>query len=119
MTQHDPKTPVPGDRSVWLPAVIAALALTLALVLGLTVEAGGGLTQGEVPATAAVMHGPVRGGSPVYPEQDLPLRFNHGQHAALKIGCERCHTKIRSSTQVADFNFPTGATCDGRDRKSG
>jgi len=108
-----PEGQVPKDRSAWFPALLVAAALLLALALGLTVEAGGGLTQGEIPATAAVMHGPVRGGSPVYPEQDLPLRFNHGQHLALKIDCVRCHTKIGASTQAADFNFPTGATCDG------
>ena len=103
---------------VWWPSALAAIALLLALVLGLVsaarhVEAGGGLTQGELPATAAVMHGPMRGGSPVYPEQELPLRFNHGQHLAQGIDCVRCHTKVRNSTSTADFNFPTGATCDG------
>jgi hypothetical protein len=92
---------------------LALLALVLAFAVGLAATAGGGLTQGERPATAAVMHGPVRGGSPVYPEQELPLRFSHAQHLALKIDCVRCHTKIHASTQTADFNFPTGATCDG------
>jgi hypothetical protein len=92
---------------------LVLIALLLAFALGMIATAGGGLTQAERPATTPVMHGPMRGGSPVYPEQDLPLRFNHGQHLALKIDCKRCHTKIDSSTQVADFNFPTGATCDG------
>ena len=94
----------------------AGLALVAAFALGLMtrpVVAGGGLSQGEVPTTTPVLLGPARGGSPVYPEQDIPLRFNHGQHLALKIDCVRCHTKIRGSTQTADFNFPTGASCDG------
>jgi hypothetical protein len=101
---------VPKDRS-WRTGATAA-ALLGAFALGLAASAGGGLTRGEIPSTAAVMHGPVRGGSPVYPEQDLPLRFNHGQHLALKMACTQCHTKIRESTSSADFNFPTGATCD-------
>ena len=95
----------------------AGLTLVAAFALGLltrpVVADGGGLGQGEVPTTTPVLLGPARGGSPVYPEQDIPLRFNHGQHLALKIDCVRCHTKIRGSTQTADFNFPTGASCDG------
>ncbi len=95
----------------WLGLAVAG-ALLAAFAAGVVVQADGELTQGEVPATAAVMHGPKRGGSPVYPAQDLPLRFNHGQHLALGLDCTRCHTKIRSSTSAADFNFPTGAACD-------
>ncbi len=102
---------IAGVTSAAIGASLCA-ALAGGLMLGRQVEAGGGVTQGELPATAAVMHGPMRGGSPVYPEQELPLRFNHGQHLALKIACTTCHTKVRGSTQVADYNFPTGAACD-------
>lgn len=90
----------------------AGVGLILAFGAGLAVQAGEGLTRGERPATAAVTHGPVRGGSPVYPEQDIPLRFSHGQHLALGVACARCHAKIGESDKVSDFNFPTGAVCD-------
>lgn len=67
---------------------------------------------GEIPTTTSATYGPVRRGSAVYPEQDIPLHFNHGQHLALGLDCVRCHTEIDSSTRARDFNFPTGATCD-------
>lgn len=100
------------DRWRVILGVAAGLGMLLAFGAGLEIQAGGGLTRGEVPATAPVTHGPVRGGSSVYPEQDIPLRFNHGQHLGLGLACARCHTKIGESAQVADFNFPTGAVCD-------
>lgn len=91
---------------------LAGLGMLLAFGAGFYVQAGGGLTRGDIPATGPVTTGPVRGGSPVYPEQDIPLRFNHGQHMALGLACARCHTKVGESTKTADFNFPTGAVCD-------
>lgn len=69
--------------------------------------------RGEIPTTAAVMVGPVRRGSAVYPEQQIPIRFNHGQHLGLGLSCERCHTEIGKSTRSRDFNFPRAASCDG------
>ncbi|HEY8376155.1 MAG TPA: cytochrome c3 family protein [Nannocystis sp.] len=84
----------------------------MAFGTGLYVQAEGGLTRGEVPATAPVTHGPMRGGSPVYPEQDIPLRFSHAQHLGLGLQCGRCHGKIADSDKAADFNFPTGKVCD-------
>lgn len=101
------------QRTSHVRGLLAGLAIAVAFGTGLYVEAGGGLSRGEVPATAPVTHGPMRGGSPVYPEQDIPLRFNHGQHLQLGLQCVRCHSKIGDSDKVADFNFPTGATCDG------
>jgi hypothetical protein len=68
--------------------------------------------RGEVPGSAAMTYGPVRRGSSVYPQQDIPLRFNHGQHLALGLSCQKCHTKIDDSRRSRDFNFPTGAACD-------
>lgn len=68
--------------------------------------------RGEIPTTTAATFGPRRRGSAVYPEQELPLRFNHGQHLKLGLQCTRCHTKIEDSTRARDFNFPTGASCD-------
>jgi hypothetical protein len=68
--------------------------------------------RAELPTTTAMTYGPVRRGSPVYPEQDIPLRFDHGQHLALGLDCTRCHTEITTSTRARDLNFPRGATCD-------
>lgn len=111
MTRHTITTRQEG-RGQGRSAAVAGVMLGLAFGTGLYVQAGGGLTVGEIPATAPVTHGPMRGGSPVYPEQDIPLRFNHGQHLGLGLACARCHTKIGESDKVADFNFPTGAVCD-------
>ncbi|MEM6992072.1 MAG: cytochrome c3 family protein [Myxococcota bacterium] len=72
--------------------------------------------RGEVPGSAAVAHGPTmqgsRRGSAVYPEQEIPLRFNHGQHLGLPLSCDKCHVAAADSTRARDFNFPTGAVCD-------
>ncbi|MCX4244495.1 cytochrome c3 family protein [Paraliomyxa miuraensis] len=75
-------------------------------------DGGKARARAEVPTTAAVMVGPVRRGSPVYPEQEIPLRFNHGQHLALGIDCSRCHTDVATSTRSRDLNFPRGESCD-------
>lgn len=68
--------------------------------------------RGEIPTTAGVMLGPVRRGSAVYPHQELPISFNHGQHLGLGLTCQRCHTDIDTSTRARDLNFPRGRTCD-------
>jgi hypothetical protein len=68
--------------------------------------------RGEIPGTVGAAHGPSRFGSTVYPKQTIPLRFTHGQHLRLGLGCERCHTEIASSRRASDFNFPTGRVCD-------
>jgi len=68
--------------------------------------------RGELPTTAAVMHGPTRAGTAVYPEQSIPLRFNHGEHLGLGLRCLDCHESVGKSRQVADNNFPRGETCD-------
>ncbi|MCH9687830.1 MAG: cytochrome c3 family protein [Deltaproteobacteria bacterium] len=68
--------------------------------------------RADVPATTATVHGPIRRGSPVYPEQSIPLRFNHGQHLGLGLDCSKCHTDVADSTRARDLNFPRGATCD-------
>lgn len=68
--------------------------------------------RGEVPSSAAVMHGPTMRGSPVYPEQEIPLMFNHGQHLELGLACSKCHSDVATSRRTKDVNFPTGAVCD-------
>lgn len=68
--------------------------------------------RGEIPSSAAVVHGPTMRGSAVYPEQQIPLRFNHGQHLSLGLDCAKCHGDVAASKRSRDFNFPTGAVCD-------
>ena len=68
--------------------------------------------RADVPATVGAIHGPVRRGSAVYPEQALPINFNHGQHLALGVSCQRCHEDIDDSTRARDLNFPRGVSCD-------
>lgn len=78
-------------------------------------RAGGGLAQrarGETPSTIGVQHGPTQLGSAVYPAQDIPLRFNHGQHLDLGMACSTCHADIGTSTRASQSNFPLGKTCD-------
>jgi len=91
--------------------LVAALGLIVAGAIG------GGLLQaapeGEIPATVPAMVGPGQLGSPVYPEQQIPIRFDHSRHLKLGMQCATCHTKILGSTRATDFNFPTGAACDG------
>jgi len=53
----------------------------------------------------------------IYPAQELPLRFDHGQHLADGADCLTCHDSARKSTQAADRLVPVGSaaehpTCD-------
>ena len=68
--------------------------------------------RGEIPGTLGVAAGPRMAGTAVYPAQDIPLKFTHGQHLGLGLGCEDCHTKGETSTRSADLLVPTGAACD-------
>ncbi|MEX1368405.1 MAG: cytochrome c3 family protein [Nannocystaceae bacterium] len=68
--------------------------------------------RGEIPTTTGAMLGPVRRGSAVYPHQELPISFNHGQHLALGLDCQRCHVDIDTSMRSRDYNFPRAASCD-------
>jgi hypothetical protein len=50
----------------------------------------------------------------VFPEQQLPLRFNHKKHVKeLGASCTTCHDLARTSTQAADSLLPAGTRCDG------
>jgi len=68
--------------------------------------------RAELPATLGVRSGPTRPGAAVYPQQTIPLRFNHGQHLALRMRCQDCHTAIDASRRASDHNFPRGQVCD-------
>jgi hypothetical protein len=55
------------------------------------------------------------GPSPViFPEQALPLRFNHNKHVKeLGVGCVTCHATARTSEKSADSLLPPATRCDG------
>jgi c(7)-type cytochrome triheme protein len=50
--------------------------------------------------------------SVVYPKQELPIRFNHGQHLAKGMVCQTCHREIDTSEKASDLNLPRGEACD-------
>jgi hypothetical protein len=55
------------------------------------------------------------GPSPVvFPEQAMPLRFNHQKHVKqLGMGCGTCHDAARTSQKAADSLLPPATRCDG------
>ncbi len=55
------------------------------------------------------------GPSPVvFPEQALPLRFNHQKHVKqLGIGCGTCHGTAKTSQKATDSLLPPATRCDG------
>jgi hypothetical protein len=55
------------------------------------------------------------GPSPVvFPEQTLPLRFNHQKHVKqLGVGCATCHGAAKTSQKSADSLLPPATRCDG------
>jgi hypothetical protein len=54
------------------------------------------------------------GPSPViFPEQALPLRFNHKKHVKqLGVACLTCHADAKTSTNSADSLLPPATRCD-------
>jgi Cytochrome c7 and related cytochrome c len=54
------------------------------------------------------------GPSPViYPEQAMPLRFNHKKHVKeLGMSCTACHEAAKTSGDAGDSLLPSGARCD-------
>jgi len=55
------------------------------------------------------------GPSPVvFPEQALPLRFNHQKHVKqLGVSCTTCHDAAKTSQKAADSLLPPATRCDG------
>jgi hypothetical protein len=55
------------------------------------------------------------GPSPVvFPEQTLPLRFNHLKHVKqLGVSCTTCHSAAKTSQSSADSLLPPATRCDG------
>lgn len=55
------------------------------------------------------------GPSPVvFPEQAMPLRFNHQKHVKqLGMSCATCHGTAKTSQQASDSLLPPATRCDG------
>jgi cytochrome c7-like protein len=48
----------------------------------------------------------------VYPEQSLPLAFDHAQHLKGGADCFTCHDAARKSTRAEDRNLPGHPECE-------
>jgi hypothetical protein len=50
----------------------------------------------------------------VFPQQHIPIRFNHAKHLTKDVGagCKTCHGAAYKSTSVSDRLTPTGEQCD-------
>jgi hypothetical protein len=57
--------------------------------------------------------GPRKPGGPIYPAQDIRVRFSHRVHLSEGMQCVQCHTRITSSKVSAQNDLPTGEACDG------
>lgn len=56
--------------------------------------------------------GPRKPGGPIYPAQDIRVRFSHRVHLSEGMQCVQCHTRITSSKVSAQNDLPTGEACD-------
>ena len=56
--------------------------------------------------------GPRKPGGPIYPAQDIRVRFNHAKHLGEGMQCGQCHTRITTSKTSAQNDLPTGEVCD-------
>ncbi|MCA9688801.1 MAG: cytochrome c3 family protein [Nannocystaceae bacterium] len=88
----------------------ALVALVFACGLALSIVRAG---DGEVPATMPTLEGPGARHNAVYPEQELPLKFDHSRHLTLGMQCTDCHKSVAQSVRAPENNLPTGAACDG------
>jgi hypothetical protein len=92
-------------------------ALLVAAIGGAAgVGALAGLASASPATTQAAPDAPVAppGPSPlIYPNQTIPIRFDHAQHARLGATCEGCHTAAASSTTAGDSLIPGEAACRG------
>ena len=47
----------------------------------------------------------------IFPAQQIPLRFDHARHLALRVRCDTCHTLAPASTSATDNLVPAEAAC--------
>jgi hypothetical protein len=100
-------------RSRWLCAYflglfVVVLAIATAQALGPKPEA-----PSEPPTTLdRGAQGPRKPGGPIYPAQDIRVRFNHGQHLGEGMQCVQCHSRITASKVSSQNDLPTGEACD-------
>ena len=93
------------------------LLLLMTLLSAFVAWCGGGSARAESalsvrpPGAFADDEGP----SPVvFPEQSLPLRFNHQKHVKqLGMTCTTCHGAARTSRKSTDSLLPPATRCDG------
>jgi hypothetical protein len=121
MTGNGKTFEIPG----WLVAVLCVLSALLSishapaappdrapLVRGISALPGGAvMPEADRPPGAL----PDDGGpsSVIFPEQRIPLRFNHRKHVLeLGLPCTECHTRAKSSTQSRDRLLPSPNRCD-------
>ncbi len=110
-----------GSRGGWARIEIGVVAiLALALVSGLGLFqigqigalAAPGRPDSAVPTTVGRSEGPRRPGGPVYPQQDIRVRMDHGLHLAQGMRCAQCHQNIGTSALSSQNDLPTGESCD-------
>ncbi|RYZ01881.1 MAG: cytochrome c family protein [Myxococcales bacterium] len=111
-------------------APLLMLGMLLAAVVGWFGSSTARAEGGRAPASSAAVRLPavvaqsVRppGSSPdddgpspvVFPEQTLPLRFNHQKHVqGLGVSCTTCHAGAKTSQKAADLLLPPATRCDG------
>jgi Cytochrome c7 and related cytochrome c len=91
-------------RALWTRKLKLTLTLTSSLALIAATALVGARARGE----AAAAHGP----SPlIYPQQTIPLQFDHAAHRARGTSCETCHADALTSTAAADNLMPGEAAC--------
>lgn len=78
------------------PGAVAGIALALLAATGAAVGAAAGRERSAA----------------IYPEQKLPIAFNHQVHLAAGADCVSCHDAARKSTRTADWNLPAHPECE-------
>jgi len=81
---------------------VAAIPAAFALLLTMRAASG----QGRAGAGPAPEPSPL-----IFPQQAMPLAFNHARHLKLAIGCDTCHDRALTSTSAADNLIPVEASC--------
>ncbi len=78
-------------------------------IAGLGLLAGGGLASAGLLGVGDSSRAPVS--DVIYPQQSLPLRFDHAEHLAMKVDCDFCHEDAAESRSSIDDLIPTEESC--------